>query len=211
MISSHSLKETDDRGRIVVEAGILSQLLAFILAVGGFLVVPSTGAAAAENCNENNGGCVPDATPHTWCDSVFFTFEDALKQAREHALDNMVSQTNYSRQHVGTYQGDCPSSTDTFWIVDDSLGSTRGTYQCRSFNDAGNCAHAWIRLNPDALSNQLNRNKTACHELGHSLGLEHHPSPYNDCMMSGAVTSGHQSYNGAHVNRINDRSGDIGH
>jgi len=167
--------------------------------------------AADHNCNENNAGCVPDGGDHTWCDSVFFTFEDALMAAREYALDNMVAQTNYGRNHVGSYEGECPSSTDTYWIVDDSLGSTRGYYQCKSFNDDGNCAHAWIRLNPDALTNTLNRRKTACHELGHSLGLEHHPSPYGDCMMSGAVTSGHQQYNSYHVARINARSGDTGH
>ncbi len=167
--------------------------------------------AVAENCNENNGGCVPDGGDHTWCDSVFFTFDDALMAAREHALDNMVAQTNYQRNHVGGYQGDCPSSTDTYWIVDDTLGSTRGTYQCKDFNSDGNCAHAWIRLNPRALTDGLNERKTACHELGHSLGLEHHPSPYNDCMMSGPVTSGHQRYNDYHVARINGRNGDTGH
>ena len=61
-------------------------------------------------------------------------------------------------------------------------------------------------MNPTLLDDDLNREKTACHELGHSLGLTHHASPYDDCMISGPVNAGHKEYINHHINHIDNRS-----
>lgn len=175
----------------------------------GPLAEPAAAAIAA-HCNEDNGGCVPDGSPQTWCEASGFSAFAGLSSARSYSLDNMVTQTIYERQ-IADLNGECIAATDTIWVADQNLpAGTRGTYQCLGFNYGGYCSSSVISLNPDELTDTLNRRKTACHELGHSLGLEHHTT-YSDCMQNGAVTSGHQTYDAYHVNNINKRTGDVGH
>jgi hypothetical protein len=50
----------------------------------------------------------------------------------------------------------------------------------------------------------LNLEKTACHEVGHSVGVWHHDPPYGDCMVNYAVQSGHRQYNYDHWIFINN-------
>lgn len=189
--------------------GVLSLVLLAALSSGS-LGEPAH-AAVANKCNATNGGCVPDGGAQTWCEADGFADFAGFSAGRTYALDNMVTQTNYDQQ-IADPNGDCVTATDTIWIADTSLTpGTRGSYQCKEFNSTGYCASAYIRLNPDELTDTLNLRKTACHELGHSLGLKHHADPYADCMMSGYISSGHQNYNSAHVTNINKRLGDVGH
>jgi hypothetical protein len=52
-----------------------------------------------------------------------------------------------------------------------------------------------MRLNIDLLLDYTQRRKTLCHEIGHSVGLQHYtsagsgavPGENNDCMKSGPV------------------------
>jgi predicted Zn-dependent protease len=60
-----------------------------------------------------------------------------------------------------------------------------------------------MKLNPSLLNDQLNRVKTACHEIGHSGGLTHHDAPYDGCMVNGSVSSGHTQYNAHHKDHLN--------
>lgn len=153
--------------------------------------------------SEGQSGCLPDNKEHTYCWSDTFEQYVVMTDAGSYAMSNMVSQTTYTK----TFISDCTQLTDVVWIRDPNLGAgTRGSYQCQAFNTADECEWSHVRLNPTLLNNDLNRNKTACHELGHSLGLTHHAAPYSDCMVSGAVTSGHQHYNDHHVTHVDNRA-----
>jgi len=62
-----------------------------------------------------------------------------------------------------------------------------------------------LQLNPNLLTNTVNRRKTACHELGHALGLTHHSSGTYGCMRSGSVSVATYSYVSHHLAHIESR------
>ena len=86
-----------------------------------------------------------------------------------------------------------------------NAAGVRGAYQCTSTSGVSGpgCQTARLKLNPDLLNDDLNRKKTACHEVGHSGGLSHESDP-NDCMVPGPVSSGHTDYNTHHIGHLND-------
>lgn len=164
--------------------------------------VPPANADSFALCSGATG-CLPDNKDHTYCWSADFQQHAVMRDAGNYAMSNMVSQTTYSK----TFVSECTELTDVVWIRDPTLGAgVRGAYECQAFNSADECEWSHVWLNPSELDDDLNRNKTACHELGHSLGLTHHDPPFGDCMVSGAVTSGHQQYNDHHVTHIDNRS-----
>lgn len=162
--------------------------------------VPSTPATADEfnGCNSVSG-CLPDNFDHTYCWGSSFTATN-LRSAANYAMGNLDSQTSY----FDTFISSCGSLTDVIWHTMSTAG-VRGDYVCLAFNSAGECEQSRVRLNPNLLTDTLNREKTACHEIGHSGGLAHSSSS-SDCMISGAVTSGHRTYNAHHVDHLNNRS-----
>jgi len=156
------------------------------------------GASSAE-------GCVPDNFNHWMCLSgtVDANFQNAINGAMLN-LDNQTSYARFSESPVSA----CNSLTDLVWMQVSGIGA-RGDYSCLAFNNEGECERARLRLNPDVLTNAANRLKTACHELGHSVGLKHGISgvdntSYVDCMRSGAITSGFNNYDAHHVTHANN-------
>jgi predicted Zn-dependent protease len=116
-----------------------------------------------------------------------------------YAMDNLDAQTSYFENYMDV----CTSATDVVWKADSSLPA-RGSYIYLDFVGSL-CQRARVTINPTQLSNDINRRKTSCHEIGHSGGLAH-ADEHGDCMRNGAVSSGHQSYNAHHVEHLNDRS-----
>lgn len=165
------------------------------------LAAPMTPVATADEFNGCNSvsGCRPDNFEHTYCWGSTFT-STSLRSAANYAMGNLDSQTSYFDNYISS----CTSITDVIWHTMSS-STTRGDYICLAFNSAGNCEQARVRLNPSLLTDTLNREKTACHEIGHSGGLAH-SSTASDCMISGAVTSGHRTYNAHHVDHLNNRA-----
>ena len=140
----------------------------------------------------------PDNREVTYCWGNAFADRPGLKEAAHYAMQNLQGQTSFTRN----FMADCTSNTDIVFRVTNDPG-LRGAYQCVRVTDAGRCQQANIWMNPDNLANDLNRNKTACHEVGHYGRLVHHDPPYGDCMVSGHITSGHQHYNDHHVWHLN--------
>jgi hypothetical protein len=140
----------------------------------------------------------PDNREVTYCFGGAFRDRPALRAAAHYAMQNLQGQTTFTRNFVG----DCTSLTDiVFRVTGDP--ALRGAYRCVAVNPSGRCQQANIWMNPNNLANEINRRKTACHEVGHYGRLVHHNPPYNDCMVSGHISSGHQHYNGHHVWHLN--------
>jgi predicted Zn-dependent protease len=116
-----------------------------------------------------------------------------------------AAMTNLDNQTVMTtgVQFACNDDADvTFFRVDSSImGNNLGLSFCNKWTHiSGVCAGAYVLLNSDYLVNTSYRHKTACHEVGHTVGLTH-GSAYGGCMISGLSTL--NTYSTHHVNHIN--------
>lgn len=149
-------------------------------------------------------GVYPDSATHTWCMGATTDSYPDLKDAIRYAMTNLDSQTDMSVP----ISGGCASSTDVQW-VEANIAPARGQWDCID-GSGSTCFKARLTVDYDQINFEsgplgVNLRKTACHELGHSVGQDHHAKPYGDCLVSGAVDSLHQDYNGDHVGFINAR------
>ena len=142
-----------------------------------------------------------DNYEHTYCWGGSFG-SSAWRSAAEYAMSNLDAQTSYFRQFMSS----CGTTTDVLWEVDPNMGD-RGIWICRSWNDEagqtgpGECESAVLRLNSALNTTTANQRHVACHELGHSVGFSHLVT--TDCMKSGSVTSGYDTYDTDHVGHAN--------
>lgn len=90
-----------------------------------------------------------------------------------------------------------------FFRSDNSdLAGSLGVTFCNKWTQIpGICAGFHVVLNADLLTSTSYRQKTACHEVCHSVGLSHGPT-YGGCMISGLSTINY--YSSHHVDHINN-------
>lgn len=88
------------------------------------------------------------------------------------------------------YQSTCDTSstteTDVRWLQGNLNGPT-GTAPCANYSTtSGHCDRYDVTIDMGAVNDgghdEKDQTQTACHELGHTVGLSHSPI---DCMMSG--------------------------
>lgn len=111
-------------------------------------------------------------------------------------VDAMISLDNQTDMY-DLYASSCGSQTDVQAERSNNayMPGIRGSYQCLTFISGSVCDTGRLRMNVDLLVDYTQRRKTFCHEIGHSVGLEHYTSAgmgvvageNNDCMKSGAV------------------------
>lgn len=190
--------------RIGSAAAALTMLAAATIA----LVLPATPASADGfgGCDSNEG-CVPDNFNHWYCFSTAMSVN--IRGAFEAAMLYLDEETSYD-----TFEepAGCNTATDLVVSQDTSLGA-RGQYSCQDWNDADDCEQATLVLNPNRLPTDEDRVKTACHEIGHSVGLRHgidgvDNDEYTDCMYSGEIPDGlnYDEYDDHHMAHINNRA-----
>lgn len=194
--------------RTMVVAAAVSAVLTAVIA----LVLPPTQASADSYAAclgpANAQGCRADDTHHTFCFSG--RVPQPLIDAGTAAMSNLSSQADWTVELLDL----CDNLTDVIFIEDVSLAD-RGAYSCIIRKTGNVCERAHIRLNPNRLTTANDRRKTACHEVGHSVGLKHgvttaQPSAtrdngsYLDCMRSGDIVTGQdfQHYDQHHVDHI---------
>ncbi|CAN5325743.1 hypothetical protein BH09ACT5_BH09ACT5_08330 [soil metagenome] len=112
-------------------------------------------------------------------------------------VDAMVNLDNQTDM-FDTYSA-CGSQTDLRgeFYNNSFFPGTRGYYQCLTYVTVGSvCDTGRVALNVDELHDYTQRRKTLCHEIGHSVGLQHYTSSgtgvvageNNDCMKNGPVS-----------------------
>jgi hypothetical protein len=181
----------------------------------GSLAVAAPPASADEfGMDAGPSGVIPQSLTRRYCFSGSgWTAE--WRDVVDSRMENLDTQTDYSdlRRNI------CGPLVNTHFVLDDTIDA-RGSALCTARNDgaddiAGNlddrCTDAVIRLNPDLLTVEHQRLKTACHEIGHTVGLAHGSDTttfWNDCMVNGTVAAGAQwtRYNAHHVAHINSRT-----
>ena len=173
-------------------------LLALALAASAFL----HGKARADffwdqDCDPSAATpCTADNFEHTYCWADNYDASN-LRDAASYAMQNLGQQTLFWRNFVTS----CGPNIDIVWtrFSDPTL---RGRYDCVDASGP-NCGKARVYMNPDNLVDQHNKEKTACHEVGHSGGLSH-ADDAGDCMITGFVSQGHRTYTDHHVAHLND-------
>ena len=119
-----------------------------------------------------------------------------MRESARYAMSNLENQTQFTKNFE-----QCDGSTDVIWVrVPGIVG--RGKYQCIEDGSGPECLRAQVLLDPNQLNDDLNRDKTSCHEVPHSGGLSHHDND-EGCMKSGEVTEGHRHYSDHHVGHLN--------
>lgn len=156
-----------------------------LLCVAAVVALASTGGgiASANYYGPSNGdGCClfPDNREHT------FYFVDTPNQsyvdAMNHAFDHLDNGTNMTTKKV-----DWTSVTDVLFYARYYGGCcSHGAYKCIDTNSAGECEQAEAKLNRSNLDGegQHAKEKVACHEVGHTTGLDHAYS-VSSCMEQG--------------------------
>ncbi|MDH5674508.1 MAG: hypothetical protein OEZ06_20440 [Myxococcales bacterium] len=150
-------------------------------------------------CNSSDP-CEPDNNNHYWCDASSMGSNNygVAMASFESYLDN-VDQTEirYREDPV------CDSLTDVwaYHTYDLSyLGDVRGLYQCWNIKAAGSgyeCESSLVKLDDTWFNSNYSTTtarrramqSTWCHEIGHSLGLDHWSGSSAQCMRSDATVS----------------------
>lgn len=155
-----------------------------------------TGVASADVYADGypDSGFRPDNSEHTYCWGSNYDGTTA-RDAANYAMNNLDNQTTMYDNFIS---GGCSSITDARWIK--TTDNVDGYYQCLSFNSAGECESAHVAINPNNMGGWADWKQTACHEVGHSVGLTH--GNY-DCLSSDSSKQQYSDHHRDHVN--NDR------
>lgn len=139
-------------------------------------------AALANVFPGNNDRRVADDSIHTYCLTSTFVMEEH-KLVPEYAMYWLDQTTDLSDQAQA-----CLSATDAWWYKADLPAGIRGSRSCVVVEAIGICDRSNLSIDfveVDIGANDWeDRRKTACHELGHSVGLGHDTV---SCMVSGEI------------------------
>lgn len=167
-----------------------------LLAMSMLLLGMGTASADTFGTGTDGSGLLPDDATHSFCWGSNFT-STSFRNAASGRMANLDNQTSMSDSFVS-----CSSLTDVRFELMSGSNGVRGDWTCLDWVGQV-CYSARIRMNTTYLTNDINRRKTACHEIGHSVGFSH-LAPQTDCMVSGAVSVETATYNTHHRTHIND-------
>lgn len=141
-----------------------------------------------------NSNFLPDKGNHIYCYSTAAPPTSAVRTQIANAMAYMHNNTSAKRSFHSTCDLGGEGQTDLVWQEVSLSSGAIGDARCVVKWSSGRCDRYLTRLNGPLVrshyssSTYENRQfrKTACHELGHTLGLDHYPSPYNSsCQRSG--------------------------
>lgn len=211
-------------------------VLAGLLAATWLFAVPSVSSADPyPQCGRGTGVCRPDSNPDHWCFAADTRGMPAVRESMQWAINKAHSTTAISTSPMSS----CSASADVRWREGGGLSDQiLGEYRCTDWAGPAHpevcyasdvvinrSAHTYYADDPDGVVThsdgrieageiELNLDMSACHELGHHLGLAHHDLGWystfdNDCMRSPwleaeQASEGWRKYNKHHRDHIDD-------
>lgn len=170
------------RARLLVASGVT----VMALAVGG-VAVADPWAIGPPTAGEH-----PDGPPHGYC------YEDSVNPGGD-IVDNIVEVEVFALDPTDatvTYDSDCQltgvGETDVVWTTGPIAGALANTI-CDDLDNNNYCDQNYIKVYVSAHYNEYDKSHSTCHELGHTVGLQHHDTG-DYCMLSGHVTSSAVNY-----------------
>lgn len=209
-------------------------LRAAVLASATSLVLPTL---AANACNV---GSRTDGRNATWCFTSSMDGSPRLQDAARWSIQNLATSTVMTTSAVASCNPDENPGVD-YRFADRDLGAgTYGFAECQVWSSATVCGRYRINANRDEIDRalrseadmysdgneepgelEINLKANWCHELGHTVSLEHHPVNYanrfdyysgggdhaRDCMVRGHIEKVDDwlRYNAHHVDDVASR------
>lgn len=167
-----------------------------LVVVIGALAMSLASASPALADSSQPGG-PPDRGSHTYCYGDGFTWTGTADGAMGWLEDQTLVDT--------TFHSSCTTRTDVVWNLE-SIDGVFGMAICyERTEDGGYCDQYDVYLNSglivDADHPSSQRRKTACHELGHTVGVRHYANESypgadtsHSCLRSGPVPTADQAW-----------------
>lgn len=155
------------------------------------LVAAGPGYADDWGYQDGDTGAHPDENPHTYCYSstVGGDLQENIVAAENNALRD---ETQATVTYVSACNWDGYQETDGVWRNVDLAGTTTGSTPCQSWENGvvqSQCDQYYINLDGPEIrlgdNDEIDETQTACHELGHAVGLTHGG---DDCTISTGQT-----------------------
>lgn len=176
---------------------VMAVVSALVVALSGMTAPKANADPWPTDWGEDYGVFNPDRGAHTYCFHDAEPPVAALRNRMIAAMDHLAASTDASTfEMVPCDTSSSGGQTDVVWrgatvIVNgtEAIGLT----ECRRRFDNGLCDRYRVTVNGSLIRSHYgaddNRNrqyrKTACHELGHTLGLNHFNAPHESCQRVG--------------------------
>lgn len=187
-----------------------SQVLASSMLIGAY----ATGPAYAD---DRDPGPLPDRGTHTYCLGDFAPPNNLVEERIHWSMGTLASQTIVGVDH---HSGGCTPQSDVRWTQEPLGTGVFGAASCIDKNAEGRCDQARAKIHYGAIQDEASNppamvRKTACHELGHTVGVQHYDGPggiipnpdagvTQSCMRSGIHDSGSVDYRTYGPHHISD-------
>jgi predicted Zn-dependent protease len=164
----------------------LKKVVALLIIAAGVLIATSM-SVTANPFGPTQGCCrYADSSTHTWLDAAGSGNAAAAWESYfEAAMDYDLSPTDMTESEV-TYHNIGTNYVDVEWYTASLAPPAIGVAQCvlAVASDPTRCEHWHVRFNYPTSSTSTGRHHTACHEIGHTVGLDHETSSANSssCM-----------------------------
>lgn len=161
-------------------------------------MLPATVSADDFGIGPPTAGWYADSVIHTYCFSS--SFNSDLENNADYAMQTSLQADTDIQYQFQT----CATTTDVWWWDANLPGTTRGLHKCQVKSNPTTCDASYVTLDPAQINigsdDEEDTHKTACHEAGHSVGLEHGGSI--DCMLNGEIPNTlvqFRRYSGHHI------------
>lgn len=150
------------------------------------MLLLGNGVAIADEWGDQDSdtGAHPDGATHNYC--YFASVNSDLREAIAEAMWSALDPTHATVDFFSSCKLSGSGETDVVWR-EANLDGAAGQEICEDYDNGDHCDQYYLTLDHTAINagsnDEIDEAQTACHELGHSVGLTHGGSS-SDCMIN---------------------------